>query len=550
MRSGHLSKVGHKLFFSALIFLEAVACPRPAKAGGVTIITHGFELDGSFPTWVAAMADSIPSYYQARFPGLDTNCATYKLTITNLDDEFYYITPARVNGSPPSDTESGEIIIELDWSALSGDLFDDYASTSNVAFAVTQILLATNSFPELNGRPAIELPIHLVGHSRGGSLVAQISYDLGTNGIWTDHLTTLDPYPINNDGNDDFPALITDAPAEYTYSSVLFADNYWQDLGVGAFLGDPDGEPVAGAYVRQLDELSGGYWNVSSEDAPDHSNVHLWYHGTVDLATPASDTGATITSTERAEWWVRAEERGTNAGFEYSLIGGGNRLSTNEPVGPGFSAIVDGFNQQWDFGAGAVGNRTALSANAGTWPNMIKFDVTGTNFITVGQTVAAKFYYQYAGAFENVTATFYLDGDFNPYNSNGVVMAQISLPKTGLASVYSDTLNLSTTNVAPGLYALYGEISDGTHTRYLYAPELVEIAAPQAPALGNITLNGTQFVITVSGASSEKIIIQASTDLQNWFPIETNTLTSGSWNYTNAIPQESGHEFYRAVVIP
>jgi hypothetical protein len=181
---------------------------------------------------------------------------------------------------------------------------------------------------------------------------------------------------------------------------------------------------------------------------------------------------------------------------------------------------------------------------------MIKFDVTGTNFITVGQTVAAKFYYQYAGAFENVTATFYLDGDFNPYNSNGVVMAQISLPKTGLASVYSDTLNLSTTNVAPGLYALYGEISDGTHTRYLYAPELVEIAAPQAPALGNITLNGTQFVITVSGASSEKIIIQASTDLQNWFPIETNTLTSGSWNYTNAIPQESGHEFYRAVVIP
>ena len=545
------SAVRHKLFFCVLIFLGAVACPRPAKAGGVTIITHGFELESSFPTWVAAMADSIPNYFQARFPGVDTNCATYKLTITNLDDAFYYVTPTRVNGSPPSGTESGEIIIELDWTALSGDLFDDYASTSNVAFAVTQILLATNSFPELNGRPAIELPIHLIGHSRGGSLMAQISYDLGTNGVWTDHLTTLDPYPINNDGNDDFPALVTDAPAEYTYSSVLFADNYWQDLGVGAFLGDPDGEPVAGAYVRQLYDLLGGYWNVSGEDAPDHSNVHLWYYGTVDLATPASDTGATITSTERTSWWVRTEERGTNAGFEYSLIGGGNRLSTNEPVGPGFYAIVDGYNQHWDLGAGTrAANRNALATNSGTWPNIIKFDVIGTNIVTTGQPIAAQFYYQYGGADENVAATFYLDSDFNPYNSNDISVAQISLPRTGAQSVYSDTLNLATTNIAPGLYALYGRISDGTHTRYLYAPELVEIAAQQPPTLGNITLNGTEFVLTVSGTASETIVIQASTDLQNWFSIETNTLSTGTWNYTNTIPPNADKQFYRAVLVP
>src|SRR5208282_676701 len=105
------------------------------RAAGVTIITHGFELDASYPTWVTAMADNIPGYFGARFPGLGSNCSTYKLTMTNIDGTFYYFPPVRTNGSPPSATLSGEIIIELDWSALSGDVFDAYASTYNVALA-------------------------------------------------------------------------------------------------------------------------------------------------------------------------------------------------------------------------------------------------------------------------------------------------------------------------------------------------------------------------------------------------------------------------------
>jgi hypothetical protein len=481
----------------------------------VTIITHGFE-DDSYPTWVTAMADNIPNYFQARYPGLESNCSTYKLTMTNIGETLYYYPPSRTNGSPPTATQSGEIIIELDWSALSGDLDDSYASTYNVAYAVSQVLMATNSFPELNGHPAIEFPIHLVGHSRGGSLMSQISYVLGTNGIWTDHLTTLDPYPLNNDGNID-PATEVDAPAKYTYSSVLFADNYWQDLGVGAYLGDPDGEPVAGAYVRQLFDLSGGYWNISSLDAPDHSNVHLWYHGTIDLHTPASDTGATITSTERAHWWVNYEQEGTNAGFEYSLIGGGNRMSTDEPVGQDYPAIVDGYNQWWDFGAGNSANRTMLSANNGTWPNIIKFDVIGTNIVATGQTIATKFYYQYGGASNNVTAQFYFDGDFNPYNTNSTFITQTSLTNTGVNSVYYDSINLTTTNVSPGVYAIYAKISDGVHTRYLYTPEQVEIVPlQQAPgislsgnlAFGNVAVGSSaQSTLTISNGGNSTLTV-------------------------------------------
>jgi hypothetical protein len=531
-----------RLLLGAFLFLSIFA-PRTANSAGVTIITHGFELPASYPTWITAMADNIPDYFHARYPQLDTNFSIYKLIITNIGGTFYYFTPTRTNGAPPFTTQSGEIIIELDWSSLSGDTADYYASTSNVAEAVCQVLMATNSFPELNGRPAIEFPIHLIGHSRGGSLMSQISYDLGTNGVWTDHLTTLDPYPLNNDGDINFPAVEIDASAKNTYSTVLFADNYWQNLGIGWVFGDPDGEPVNGAYVRQLSDLSGGYGN-------DHSNVHLWYHGTVDLATPANDTGASITTTERANWWVPYEDEGLFSGFYYSLIAGGNRLSTDAPLGlPGNPTIVSGYNQYWNLGAGTNVNRTALSANNGTWPNVIKFDVTGTNIVAQSNTIIATLYYQYAGS-SNLTAQIYFDGDLNPYNSNSIAVLSLQPPATGTGSVfYYSALGLPTTNLAPGAYAIYAKISDGSHTRYLYAPEIVQIVSIfQPPTLAVSNFNGAQFQIDVSGVPNQTIVLQHSTDLHIWLPIATNKLTGNNWTYTNTVSPNSGGQFYRAVL--
>jgi len=545
-----LYAVGKNLLFGAFLFLIGFIS-HSTKAAGVTIITHGYEDDSSFPTWVAAMADQLPTYFNYRYPNLDSNFTTYTLTLS-YNGSSYLFSSSRTNGAPPSATETGEIVVELDWSSLSGDLFDSYASTYNVGWAVSQVLMFTNAIPELNGHSLTEFPIHLIGHSRGGSLMSQISYVLGTNGVWVDHLTTLDPYPINNDGNEDFPATVVDAPANETYINVLFADNYWQDLGLGAYLGDPDGESVSGAYVRQLYNLSGGYWNVSSLNAPDHSNVHLWYHGTIDLNVPASDGSASITSVERTNWWVNYEQEGTNAGFEYSLIGGGNRISTDEPVGQGFPAIVDGYNQNWDLGAGILNpNRTALPSNNGTWPNIIKFNVNETNVYVAGNLISTTLYYQYAGT-SNLTLQIYYDNDFNPYDSNSVLVTQLQPPVTGSGSVdYYSNLTLTTTNVPPGVYAIYGKISDGAHTRYLYTPEVVEIVSnQQPPVLGIVKLNGTQFVISINGVPGQTNVLQTSTDLHNWLPLATNTLTSGSWNYTNNAGNNFSEQFYRAVLLP
>jgi hypothetical protein len=442
----------------------------------------------------------------------------------------------------------------LDWSQISGtiigfvDPLNDVPSTYEVAWAVNYILQQTNTILALDGHAVTELPIHLIGHSRGGSLMNDLSRQLGTNGIWVDHLTTLDPHPFNNDGNSDLFYQV-DASASNTWENVIFRDNYWQEIGD---LTDPDGEPAYGAYNRQLYELPDGY-NLTASLSPDHSNVHLWYHGTLDLNTPTSyyDSGTvTISEAVRTSWWVSDENEGAFAGFLYSLIGGGNRMSTQEPLGQGYPAIVDGYNQWWDFGAGTSANRTVLAENTGTWPNLLKFDVVGTNAITSGQEIATKFFYQYGGPADNVSLELFFDRDFNPYNGNGTAITTVTLPNTDTASVYYDNVSLATTNVPPGVYALYGKISDGAHTRYFYAPELVQIVSSQPPMVGIAKLDEEQLVIGIIGGSGQTIVLQSSADLHDWMPLATNTVAAGTWYFTNVVQQGIGRQFYRAALLP
>jgi hypothetical protein len=535
---------GHFLKTSApLLFFLALAQTSP-RAAGVTVITHG--ADGDVTGWVASMADAIPAYFGNQHSGFTTNFTVYTLKLTTDGHENYYYQWTRDRGTSPANTDTGEIIVKLDWSQMAalGSEYD--TSTFVIAQLASSIFMQTNAISDLHGHALAEFPIHLIGHSRGGSVISQMSCLLGTNGVWVDHLTTLDPHPLNNDGNDDFPFTTVDAPV-HTYSNVLFHDNYYQTEGE---LTDPDGEPVAGTYIRNLNSeiINGGYNNTDSL-SPYHSNVHLWYYGTINLATPNTNdddgTVVKIDSATRKDWWVSAEDSGQNAGFLYSLIGGGDRTSTNAPLGS--SSIVRGYNQYWDLGAGTSDNRTAVPSNNGTWPSLIKFDLTGNEVVAQGNSISTTYYYQYSGT-SNLTLQAFLDPDLNPYNSNSIPVLAIHPPATGAGSVGYSTLALSMTNVPPGTYCPYAKISDGIHTRYLYTPELVQITPSfQPPVLGIQASGYDQCTVTINGVSGQVIILQSSTNLDIWTPIATNTLTANTWYYTNSLPVNL--QFFRATAI-
>src|SRR5438067_1479779 len=114
-------------------------------------------------------------------------------------------------------------------------------STVAVASAVTRELLTSNIIP---GVPNLtSLPIHLIGHSRGGSLVAEMAKDLALSGIWVDQLTMLDPHPVNSVGQGGFwgdsDPVVSD--------NVVFADDVWRSDGFNPSQPfDFDGRSVSG----------------------------------------------------------------------------------------------------------------------------------------------------------------------------------------------------------------------------------------------------------------------------------------------------------------
>jgi hypothetical protein len=500
-----------------------------SRAAGVTVITHGFN--GNVTDWVIPMANKIPQY--GSFPG--SSNTIYKISVTQ-SGQNYVLTPTLISGSNPLSSDSGEIIIALDWSSLSG-LFQ--ASTTTIATQTATALLSTNLIAALGGHPLAELPLHLVGHSRGASVMAELARILGAQGVWVDQLTTLDPYPLSLNGD----------PAMQLYANVLFADNDWQNTD------STHGQALTGAYNRFLANLSGGYANTNTSAAPYHSNVHLWYHGTVDLATPTTDTQANLTSAERAAWWTAIEAAGTNAGFLYSLIGGGNRLSSLEPAGAGNGRISDGFNKQWDLGAGQSANRVALPADNATWPNLIRLNLATTNPLPAGQPVSLSFYYQFgASTAATATAHFCLGSSPNPYLANTVELAPLALAGTGTTNVGYRSLSLATdpSLILPGTYFVWARLTDGVHSRYLGAPQKLVVTPSLAPPVLAVTPAQTAgaVALTISGDPHQTVVVEASTNLAQWTPVLTNTMTAAPLTWVDPASASLPQRFYRAHLDP
>jgi len=485
----------------------------------VTLITHGNS--GNTDGWVTGMANALAARIGESVP-------IYRVDVTNGTGGYGAYLQG-VSGGNPLTSTSGEIIIKLDWRNLA----NGNNSTYSVANAVAPALALTNLIPQLNGHALAEFPLHIMGHSRGGSLVCELSQRLGEQGLWVDQVTTLDAHPIPGD-----------APVG-GYQNVLFAESYYQ---TDSFLHLVDGEPIPASHWRRQTSFDGGYADFFSGT---HSDVHLWYHGTIDLATPASDTETNITSTMRGAWWSTDEHRGTNAGFNFSRLGGGDRFSAFLPNGANSTAVNAGLNRNFNLGAGVSPNRTTLTFNTGDWPNVIRLNLASTNSVPQGGQANLQIYYQWAkdaGQFMNVEV--WRDADQNPLNGNETLLQSGTASGTTASTVVMGNIpvNVTATNVPVGTHRLFVKLEAGGRRRMLYAAQPLQVIANAAPPWLDIALSGTNVLVGVNGLTGQQVVLQVSPDLVLWQPAATNVLAGPRWEMPR--PTVATNEFFRAVLVP
>jgi Ca2+-binding RTX toxin-like protein len=423
---------------------------------GVTLLSHGYA--GNVDGWVQKTADGIV----ARLGG-PANASVYTMKIradSNGALSVTEFTPDAGYGDYRDNAEA-ELIIKHDWSNISSGAY----STGQVAEATALYLLAPRTSTKLP--PIAELPLHLAGHSRGASLIAELSRLVGQRGAVVDQVSYLDPHPV--DGVDDiFGADFQDA-AMAVYDNTVFADDYWRTDGNSQDL-DPDGEPVDGAHQGDL--------NASVQQSflfTAHNAVTAYYVGTVDLqATSGGDHPI------HTVWYESPNPARDETGYLFSRIGGGTRPSD---------------------GLGAIGRGAASRAPTGQqgtqFPSVVEIKPKGGySSFQAGQVVNVTLRAGQRGGSANVT--LFLDADRNPYNGIG---RQVN--STSFSGAVSDrTLAILDTATLPtGSYVLGAKLqADGGETRYVYGRRLtVTASTPVGSISGRIlTINATEQADTVS----------------------------------------------------
>jgi hypothetical protein len=87
-----------------------------------------------------------------------------------------------------------------------------------------------------------------------------------------------------------------------------------------------------------------------------------------------------------------------------------------------------------------------------------------------------------------------------------------------------------------------------------YAAEAL-FSLPPSPFV-IVTTNGgfgfanKQFQFSLTGPAGSNVVISASTNLQNWLPLATNPLGSGSLTFTDTLATNFPSRYYRATLKP
>ncbi|MBI4664630.1 MAG: Ig-like domain-containing protein, partial [Verrucomicrobia bacterium] len=464
------------------------------QGGGLTVLTHGYS--SGTGDWVQAMAEAI----SARLGGSENviiynlKVSAYKSTLTGDVSPAFIKEISKISGPTLWGAEhGGEVIVKLDWSEI--DALGTVVSAREVGEVAANFFL-TN---QVGGHFLIEQPIHLIGHSRGGSVNSSLAKVLAERNVWVDHMTTLDPHPVG---------LFSDPKVE-CWDNVRFADNWYRTTGF------PEGQIVGGAQNADLSKLVSGSTSIAA-----HTRVHAFYHGTIDLAT-SRVAGEDI----QANWYARTNPlelpwTGPRdlVGFFWSRIGasssvnnpGGNVIRFYRPLG----GLPEG-----------LGGRQGVTRIGTQWPNVEIVNFLDDLSVTMSKEISITLRYTTNAPDAEISVGF--DDDGNPYNGffgNPAFTKTVALLREPTADATLGISSLSTNKS----YFVYARISNADFSRYSYAPGRVVKGQPDEPPklpVGPATLSS--LLVATSPASGAPMVAR-NTDIFIRFskPMNSATLTT------------------------
>jgi hypothetical protein len=386
----------------------------------------------------------------------------------------------------------------------------------------------------------LQTPIHLIGHSRGSGVVSRVAQRLGELGIWTNHLTYLDPQPLTFFA-DDQPANVWD--------TVIFAEDYRQNLQI------PMGENLPGT----------SNWDISVNLCPSslpplspptscvwpytnlpHSKVHAFYFGTI---APSNDDGDGIAIDDA---WYPLAGRFTTTGYYFAR--------TAQRAGFPGTRPSAGISNRFPGGAANRIDHVATPVAGSAYPNVLIVAPT-TYTHTLGQSVLIPFVAQDFDSPYDVY--FELDDDTNPFNgsANGCT-ATLGPPRhleptTGPQSCTQGSgCEFSYVATTVGSCYIRTRATDGVHTRYDYTftPVTVSESPPSAAVTSfavpeNYAINqdyqqqlglpgASTLAVTTSGKLSPYVPSSCGAgDVGDYIEITDQTgnvirRLSGTWNQT------------------
>jgi hypothetical protein len=164
--------------------------------------------------------------------------------------------------------------------------------------------------------------------------------------------------------------------------------------------------------------------------------------------------------------------------------------------------------------------------------------------------------YGYVFALAVSGSTLYAGGDFT--TAGGSAANSIAQWNGSSWSALGSGINGGVSALAVSSSTLYagGEFTIAGTNVSAYAAEASLAGTPVSPALALITANAAfgftngVFGFDVAGPAGSNVVIQASTNLQTWIPLQTNLLGSGLLHFSDAQSPANRHRFYRAQLSP